>query len=475
MLLILAFPPYHLPVVAVLALVPLAYAVENARDSSIAMVAGMAWGAAFFGVELHWIPAVLSDETPLGWLAFFGVVGILCLLGGMVGVASRRMADRGIAPALAFAVAFAGVEWIRAHFGPLAFPWLGVGTAWGSTPTAMAPAAWVGERGLTFATAALSGLVAAVLGGWAPRWRDTKSRSHWAPLLWAGGLAAIWATISAVPSVRDPASRETGQEVALAVVTTAFGARAQVDVEDRILWIEAVLDRWKESAPDEVSAVLLPEGALPTQFEQRPDLVRRVADLSERVGAPLLIGAYGASDGATFNSTFLVGSEGILERSDKRHRVPIIESGFGSGSPVALRTEVASFGPIVCFESLHSGVARDLVRAGATVLVNPTSESWFTPGAPWAAAQHGEHLRSRALETRRPVVRVANDGESLVVSGDGRVTWRSTSPGVARVVVRPGAGRTLYVRTGDALGLLCGSLALLLLLVPATLRQAVHR
>ncbi len=79
----------------------------------------------------------------------------------------------------------------------------------------------------------------------------------------------------------------------------------------------------------------------------------------------------------------------------------------------------ARIGPLVCFEAVFPGLALDLVRGGARLLVNQTNDSWFgTTGGP---RQHFEHGLLRAAETGLPLARAANSGISALVAGGGRV------------------------------------------------------
>jgi apolipoprotein N-acyltransferase len=151
---------------------------------------------------------------------------------------------------------------------------------------------------------------------------------------------------------------------------------------------------------------------------------------------------------------------------------PVVEVETGAGPPVAV-------GVTICFESAFSRAARGLVRSGADVLVNLTNDAWFgtrdglRTHALW---QHPAHLVLRAVETRTPVLRAANTGVSMVVDRRGRVVARTPLFEEARLPVElpappegadpggPGAGPTLFVRTGDLVGPVCVLAALLALL-----------
>jgi apolipoprotein N-acyltransferase len=104
-------------------------------------------------------------------------------------------------------------------------------------------------------------------------------------------------------------------------------------------------------------------------------------------------------------------------------------------------------GLLVCYESAFPWLARGLAAAGADLLVNLANDAWFE-GTP-ALAQSLAHAQMRAIETRLPVVRVANNGISAVIAPSGRVQWtsRPSEPGwhVAEVALghRARGGRRL--------------------------------
>jgi apolipoprotein N-acyltransferase len=67
-------------------------------------------------------------------------------------------------------------------------------------------------------------------------------------------------------------------------------------------------------------------------------------------------------------------------------------------------------GPLICFEDTFPNLARSSVRSGADILIVLTNNGWFGEGG--AAEQHAAHSVLRAVETRRPVLRIGNAGWS---------------------------------------------------------------
>lgn len=459
---------------------PLAWCLRPGVHLRAATVAGFTAYAVFFGLQLAWMPAVLETSTRLNVPIYLAAVFIHALIGGLIGLVSTRLHSARVPGPLAFAAGWVAAEWIRAHAGPLAFPWLRLGSALASAPEWLTPARWIGEGGVSFLIALFAGLIVATFTQGPPR-QALRDRAKKAPaaevnevlepqglerpsrvryldlrLLIVLNLAWLALSSAYLPRVPSPTT-------SVAVVTTEFGRAGAVSVEDRMAWLESAL-RSREFDASMIEVVLIPEGTLPVLLERRPDLVRRLVALSRDAGAPLVVGAYGEAEDDATNSVFVVGSSGITAQSDKRQRVAVAESGFARGSPSVLQAGRLRLAPLVCFESLFAPLARSLVAAGGDVLFNPTSESWFLDGGRRAAAQHGQHLIVRAVENRRWVVRAANDGPSMVIDPRGVVTWTSEGPGVDVVTLGLVTTRTLFSRVGDVVSWFCGLLGVALLL-----------
>jgi apolipoprotein N-acyltransferase len=78
-------------------------------------------------------------------------------------------------------------------------------------------------------------------------------------------------------------------------------------------------------------------------------------------------------------------------------------------------------GPLVCYEDIFPGFARDVARlpGGIEIFVNVTIDTWFGPTAePW---EHLALAQFRSVEHRIPMVRSVSAGVSSVVDAGGRL------------------------------------------------------
>lgn len=95
----------------------------------------------------------------------------------------------------------------------------------------------------------------------------------------------------------------------------------------------------------------------------------------------------------------------------------------GPGPTVLLQLNDYKIGPQICYESLFPDFSKGLADIGAQFIVNATNDSWY--GTWQEPYQHLYMTLARAVEFRRPVVRVTNTGISTVALASGKVLHRS--------------------------------------------------
>ena len=172
---------------------------------------------------------------------------------------------------------------------------------------------------------------------------------------------------------------------------------------------------------------------------------------------------------AYFNRAYMLSPEGeTLGFYDKRHLVPFGEyvpmkkllffvskltQNVGESQPGyvtdPIDTEFGPIGSLICYESIFPEISRMFARKDAALLINITNDAWYgTTSAPY---QHFSLAQLRAIETRLPLIRVANTGISAVVHSTGRTEmitplFRRT---IAIAFVQPAPRTTFYTRFGD--------------------------
>jgi predicted amidohydrolase len=157
-----------------------------------------------------------------------------------------------------------------------------------------------------------------------------------------------------------------------------------------------------------------------------------------------------------FNTTLLIGPEGILSRYRKVnpwipwevHASPADIEGYGDALFPVVETEIGRLGVATCYDWLFPEVTRELVLNGAEILIRISAymDPWgATPPMDWWTVVN----RCRALENVAYVV-AANQaaslenyppfswpGGSMVVDFDGRILAQADPGAGEKIVIAP--------------------------------------
>ncbi|MFC9481389.1 apolipoprotein N-acyltransferase [Streptomyces griseus] len=456
----LAFPAPGLWWFAYGALVPWLLLIRTARSPRRAALDGWIGGIGFVIAVHHWLMPSLHVFIVL----LAALLGLLWAPWGLL--VSRLLGGSPSAPRAVAAVVVVPSGWLMIE---LVRSWEGLGGPWGllgASQWEVAPALRVASVGGVWL---VSLLVLAVNTGVALLITTPAARTTAGVLLVVCALSvtAMWAW----------APRPTGDgTVRIAVV--------QPGVVEGPGSVARRLDRGEELTRSlegrGVDLVVWGESSIGAGAWQSPETARRLAELSRRVGADLLVNVDarqtdGSGRSGIFKSAVLVGPDGPTgDRYDKMRLVPFGEyvparSLLGWATSVGKaagedrlrgdRQVVMTLpdgdrglrvGPLVCFESAFPDMSRRLVRDGAQVLVAQSATSTFQDS--WAPAQHASLGALRAAENGRPMVHATLTGISAAYGPRGERVGRplGTDASAAEVFDLPLArGETLYGRLGD--------------------------
>lgn len=286
-----------------------------------------------------------------------------------------------------------------------------------------------------------------------------------------GAIGLGVAVLVFLVSIVAPSGADTGETLRVAAVqgggpqgTLAINTSAR-EVVERHLAATAAID------PGTVDLVVWPENVIDvatfTDSTERDEIAAEAA----RIGAPFAVGITEDADDGFLNAQVVVTPDGgVTSRYDKVRRVPFGEympmrgllAALGAPVDQVPRDAIAGTGPavldlpdgtrlavVISWEVFFGSRARDGVRRGAELVVNPTNGSSYT----WTILQSQQvaSSRLRAIETGRWVVQVAPTGFSAFVSPSGDVHDR-TSVSERAVIVREiplRSGTTWYTELGD--------------------------
>ncbi|MFJ7159408.1 apolipoprotein N-acyltransferase [Streptomyces sp. NPDC101118] len=454
----LAFPAPGLWWFAFVALVPWMLLARSAPTARRAALDGWLGGAGFIVAVHHWLlPSLHVFLLPLA-----GLLGALWIPWGVL--VRRMLAGRPPPARAACSLVVLPSAWLLSE---LVRSWEGLGGPWGllgasqwQVPTALRLASVGGVWLVSLLVVALNcGWVLLVCGG-----RPARAVAVGGATACAVLTGAVWAWAP---------RPEPYEEIRVALVQPGVVGGAD-GVERRFAEGERLTLGLAGQRPD---LVVWGESSVGADLAARPDLARRLAALSARVGAPLLVNvdARAADRPGIYKSSVLVGPAGPTgDRYDKMRLVPFGEyvparavlgwvTSFGKAAGedrrrgteqvlMELRGPLAGVrvGPLVCFESAFPDMSRRLVREGAGLLVAQSATSSFQDS--WAPAQHASLAALRAAETGRPFVHATLTGVSVVhgPSGERLGAPLGTGDRTAAVYGVPLArGTTLYVRLGD--------------------------
>jgi apolipoprotein N-acyltransferase len=469
LLLVLAYPPFHLLLPSFICLVPvvwlIAAAARDERPVRRNLVQGFWYGLLSQGLVLYWMVVALWHFTPLAGAGYAATVLILAvyeaLLFAAVGWITRRT---GLSQVVVLPFLWTALEWWVGHQGDIRFPWLGLGTSLTGFPTLVQIADVIGARGVTFLLVLANAVLATV---WLNR-RRPRVALHLA----AVGVGVLAALGYGTWRVRTTPLRPAGT-VALIQPNIGFTEKWEPGLANQIF--DGLLDLSRQAlAADHPRFVIWPEAAIPVWFPY-PPWEARIGALAREARVPFLVGGIdskrtgpGPEDYDYWNAAFLfdaTGTRAPYAVYHKNYLVPITErvpfvnprwfhlrffGGFAVGTPGAVyRIGIGRFGVVICYESAFEDLSRRYRALGADFVVNITNDAWF--GETSAPRQHLAHLVMRAIENRVGIARAANTGISGFVDPLGRIT-DTTQLGertyrVGTLVVSD--ARTLYTRWGD--------------------------
>lgn len=216
--------------------------------------------------------------------------------------------------------------------------------------------------------------------------------------------------------------------------------------------------------------IVTPETAFPMFLNELPDdALSSLQQFSQRTGSHVFLGiATIAANSDGYNSMIHIApDQNGMARYNKIRLMPFGEYtpvGFGwftaslniplkdmsagtvNQAPFVIGTQ--RIGTLICHEDLTGQEARHWLPS-ASLLLNPSNLAWFEGSL--AIDQRLQIVRMRALESGRPILRVANTGITAAIDARGSVLARlpAAREGILSGVIQPVQGLTPYARWGD--------------------------
>ncbi len=503
-LLILSFPNFEFWFLAWFALVPLMWAVEREKASTVrSFVLGWIFGTLFFFGSCWWLtfaPINYAAFPPL--LAYFLlfcvtlVAGLFpALFAAMLSLMLRRSGSWGFlaAPFLWTATEFARY-WITGN------NWnaIGYSQALLSTydPSYISIYASLAVNFARLGGVSLVGFICLISNVLLAAILIRRSKKT---LLLGAVIFTLSISIFAISffSSTPPDSGMVYAYDATAVAIQPNVPMSGLDNQKReqlrtrqIEMAEAELQKLRTTNNDLPTTVILPESPMNFMYNDDLEFQRYIGDFARRNNVSVLFNSAepDPSSDKYFNSAVLVGPDGKkAEQYDKIYLLP-----FGEAVPLPLQNIVPAFvgtfaygseynlvplgdakaGIMICFESHFGELSREYVRNGADAIIELTNDGYLGPTP--VLRQHLANAVFRAVETNRPVLRVTNVGITAYIDERGQVhdPLPSYQEGTRVWTVSKSDGsQTFYVKYGDWFAWVCVVFTLGLLIIAAKRRR----
>jgi len=445
-LFVLSFPPFDLPEAAYVFLFPFVFWAWFSPPwkwflGTAVISACLSWLILLIWLRHVTVPGLLILSSILG---LFFVAWLALLRWMMPGIEKKSLLERLIifSGLSAFWVLMEGLRSVLFS----GFPWLPLAASQWERLTMLQILSWTGAWGLSFLLIFFN-LTLAYYVGYIIRRREFGLNRrgimrHFCPELYIA-LALLAACFCLLlyevmgRGVREPVMKVGIIQPSIAAVEKWDRAH----MRDIIGILERQTDFVNTLGAD---LVLWPETATPSAILGDSGMKTWVERLAFKNRFPIVTGSMVEEDNLGYNSMHVVDPVSGVSKEyyAKRHLVPYgeyiplerylpflrkivpLEGAFSEGDSayplvVEINDKEWKLGPMICFEDIFPGLARDTVNAGADLLLVITNNAWF--GEEGAAYQHAAHSVLRAVELRRPVIRCGNSGWSGWIDEYGHI------------------------------------------------------
>ena len=345
---------------------------------------------------------------------------------------------------------------------PMIFPWhLGYPWLWAKWPGAQF-ADVIGFEGLNIVTIAANALFAWAVFRWirGPAFRSNKMLVPQDSVKCAIGAIVLVSAVQLLGQMKVNSWKTADSELSILAVQGNIGNFEKLMVEHGYNFKPPIVHRYidlsRQGLREHPSAQIMiwPETAYPALLDEHAlydPLTSYVRNFLRETQTPLLTGAYSAdrNSQAVYNGFFYLDSAGNLPLPPYRKTILLVfgetfpfseylpymdklfpnQGSFTRGSgPTTLKVSLKgggtiSVGPQICYEGLYPWFASSQAAQGAQIFTNVTNDSWF--GYPFEPNQHMYMTLSRAIEFRRPLLRVTNTGITTAILASGEILQKS--------------------------------------------------
>lgn len=403
------------------ALIPLLLVIDSCAKKT-SFYAAWAGGSLFFALHLYWLNLPVLDFG--GVFALPGVIGlsVVYILFGFFWALFLRVGQYLIAkynsnPVLILPSLWFILEFLRVKiFSPLPMGVLGYTQA--SYPLIIQIADLIGSLGISF-------LIVFFNCAFFYFWRKKLSLIKFLAI-------SIVLFLMVIPYGYYRLNQEGSPIVQLGIVQGNIEQEEKFDPN----LVQQNIDNHIELSLklDNIDLIVWPESAVPVAPNRNISYWSGFQEQLRSLAAPVVLGLLNPVNRKVFNSAYLTIDGEIITEYQKNWLVPFgeyipfssvfgfIDIGFSGNTPgdeiVIFKYDGLDFAAPICYEIMNVNLMREMALA-SDYLLNLSNEAWFRESKGLKLLWNITIMRS--VETRTPIVKVANTGFSGFIDDRGRV------------------------------------------------------
>ena len=481
-LLILAFPGFEFSWLAWFALVPLFFAVEREKESVVkSFLTGWLFGLVFIFGTCWWLTFAPITYAGMPWMLVYffmfcaaAIVGILPgIFGALLSILLKRSGS--------YAILFAPFLWTFTEFLRM---WL-TGNNWNAIGYSQAFdnlrgfASFGGVLLVSFILVSSNACFAFAL--------IKRSKNSF----WAGFFPLLILLLTTFLNFSSPIIEKEEEAKAKVVAIQPNVPMNGLTYEkyqqllDRHIELAENVLKHRTTNNEQPTTVIFPESPMIFQYGRDEDLQKFLRDFAVRNNVSVMFNSAELVPNGkqSLNSAVMIDAKGEkIAQYDKIHLLPFGEFiPFPEPVASAMPAFVGNFqfgneydllpfgdakgGVMICFESHFGELSREYALRGADVLIEMTNDGYL--GNTPVLRQHLANSVFRAVETNRPLLRVANVGVTAYISERGEVSEAADVYSEATrvwTVSKSNGKQTIYVKYGDWFAWVCSIVSLALII-----------
>ena len=440
------------------ALLPIIPMLLNLKSYKKAIQCGAVWGFIYSIVTVYWISFNIGTTPVIASVTM--LLSVIILLSGYVIIfliwcgLNRRGVNIWI---LSFI--WSAIELIRSY-GTLGFPWISLSNSLVEYNNVIQNIEYIGMYGLTSWIVLINISIYYFLSR-----RDYYNGS----LL----IALIIFPLLTGTAIKKAYRINTNNQIKALVVQPNIHLSEKWSRGSQNKIMNKIISQTKGSINQDIDIIIWPETSVTSYIMQGDEKnYNKIKSMLDGTSSKLLAGMpyfdYIGNKINYYNSAGYFDQSGLIGLYHKIHLVPgaeyvplskyqnsleIFNFGMGNFSHGESHTlfdiREYKFASMICLESTFAHLSREFVRQGANFLIYVVNDGWYE-SAP-EPQQHSRRSIYRAIETRRPVIRCANTGISMIIDQLGNIHQELELNKKGNIIstVYPSDEITFYVKYGD--------------------------